>query len=126
MKGGAVEPGFTGTIGTAGPVWSGTSTAGPYSSATGQPIPDPYSSQSGGRRRKSKALANALRELKKGGKRTAKKGSKKTRLTRRMKGGASQYLPGGASAGFTGAGAARGMGGYQDVGTPRANGVLSA
>ena len=127
MKGGAVEPGFSGTIGTAGPVWSGTSTATPYSSATGGAIPDPYSSQSGGRRR-GMSMKTMKRMLKKNGlkvsgrKSTLTKRMKKARL---MKGGAAQYLPAKASAGFVGTGE-RGLANAVDVGTPMPNGVQSA
>jgi hypothetical protein len=127
MYGGANEPSFgvDRELGTAGPSWTGVSTAGAVNSATGQPMADPTAPQAGGRRRKSKALANALRELKKGGKRTLKNKGKKTRLTKRMKGGAAQYLPARASAGFSGAGS-RGLADYTDVSgsAPRANDVV--
>ncbi len=111
MKGGAVLPGMSGTIGTAGAEWSGTSLSGPYSSATGQPIADPYSSQAGGRRRRHRKT--------RGRKSRGRKGR------RTMRGGAAQYLPAKASAGFSGAGS-RGLADYSDVSgsAPRANDVV--
>lgn len=129
MYGGAVEPSFGGALGTSGPLWGGVSTATPYSSSTGGAIHDPYSSQSGGRRhRRGMSTKTMKRMLKKNG---LKVSGKKSTLTKRMKkarlmkGGAAQYIPGRASAGFTGVGAARGIGGYQDVGIPTANQVQS-
>lgn len=130
MRGGAVEPSFgvDPGLGTAGPSWTGMSTAGAVNSATGQPMADPTAPQAGGRRRKGMSAKTMRRMLKKNG---MKVSGKKSTLTKRMKkaklmkGGAAQYLPGRASAGFTGAGAARGIGGYQDVGIPTANQVQS-
>lgn len=146
MRGGAVLPSFGGTIGTAGAIMDGAGLAAPYSSSTGQAIPDPYSSQSGGVRRRSKNMYRAQmisakktkggamsvktmkRMLKKNG---LKVSGKKSTLTKRMKkahimkGGASSYLPGGASAGFVGTGE-RGLANVVDVGTPIPNGVQSA
>jgi hypothetical protein len=67
------------------------------------------------------------RVLKKNG---MKISGKKSALTRRMKkaklmkGGASEVIAARASAGFTGAGAAAGLGGYQDVGTPMPGNVV--
>jgi hypothetical protein len=98
MKGGAVLPGMSGTIGTAGAEWSGTSLSGPYSSATGQPIADPYSSQAGGRRRRGKTRGRKSR-------------GRKSR--RAMRGGAAQIPQRAGVLEFTGAGAARGMGGFE-------------
>jgi hypothetical protein len=95
IRGGAVEPSFGGTIGTAGALWTSTSTATPYSSATGAAIPDIYAG--GGRRGLSvKAMKKAL---KKAGLKTT---GKKAALTRRfkkigrgMRGGAAENANGG-------------------------------
>lgn len=129
MRGGAVLPGFSGTVGTAGAEWTGTGLAGPYSSATGQPIDDPYSGQTGGRRhRKGMSAKTMKRMLKKNG---LKVSGKKSTLTKRMKkarlmkGGASQVIPGNAAYGFDGSGA-RGLANAVPTGTARANDVLSA
>jgi hypothetical protein len=52
--------------------------------------------------------------------RTQKKKSRKGRKTRKMRGGSAQMGAYKANAGFTGEGAARGLGGYQDVNAPGA------
>jgi hypothetical protein len=127
MRGGAVEPSFGGTIGTAGPLWTGASTAGAYSSETGGAIADPTAPQTGGRRRRHKNMYRdvMIRTKKtKGGRRTK---GRRTKGRRTMRGGASQYLPATANAGFSGTGS-RGMADFTDVSgsAPRANGVLSA
>ena len=130
LKGGAVEPSFgvDSQLGPGNALWSGASTSGPYSSATGQAIPDPYSSQSGGRRRRGMSAKTLRRMLKKNG---LKVSGKKSTLTKRakkaklMRGGAAAYLPSRAVAGFSGAGS-RGLADYSDVsgGAPRANDVV--
>lgn len=89
MRGGAVEPGFTGTIGTAGPIWTGSSTATPYSSESGAAIPDIYS----GGRRKGMSVKSMKKLLKKAGMKTT---GKKAALTRRLKKAGMKMKGGGA------------------------------
>lgn len=72
--------GFNGSIGTNGPEWGSSYTSQPYSSATGGPIADPFSTR--------------------GGKRKSRKGKKKSR--RKMRGGVSLVNPGMVGYGFSG------------------------
>lgn len=125
VRGGAVEPGFTGTIGTAGAIWTGTSTATPYSSATGAAIPDIYS----GGRRKGMSVKAMKRALKKAGLKTT---GKKAALTRRlkkahlkMKGGSAQISSAPVYGAFTGEGTA-GLIGLTAGSQPQNVGVQSA
>lgn len=128
MRGGAVLPGFGGTIGTAGAIHTGTSLAGPVDSATGKAIPDPYSGQSGGRRRRGLSAKTMRRRLKANGLKTSGKKStlsKRMKKARLMKGGASQMIPGNAAYGFDGSGS-RGLANAVPTGAARANDVQSA
>ena len=82
--------------GTGGAGFTAVDTSAPYSSATGNEIPDPYASttQAGGRRRKSKKYKKTKKTKK----------SKKTRKTRknRMRGGAGVYNAGSTGTSFVG------------------------
>ena len=127
MRGGAVFPSFVGGIGgtTAGAEWGSSGLAAPYSSATGQEIPDPYSGTGGRRRMTMKALKKALKKA--GLKTTGKKAALTRRLKkagRSMKGGGAGLIPSpSASAGYSGSGTA-GLINVSDVSTGVSNDVV--
>lgn len=113
VRGGAVLPGFGGTIGTAGAIYEGSSLATPYSSSSGGPIPDPYAGTGGRRGMSVKAMKKLLKKA--GLKTTGKKAALTRRLKkigRGMRGGASENANAGsipaptASGGYTGQGIA--------------------
>lgn len=111
--------GFDGAIAPGALTVNRNDTSVPYSSVSGQPIYDPFSTKIGGRRRSRHSRRS--RHGRKGSKiiyEDVYRGGRKKRTARRRKmyGGVSQYLPAKSGAGFTGEGAARGMGGYVDVG----------
>lgn len=122
MKGGNFY-GFTGALDgtTAGAGWGAVDNSLNYNSETGKPIPDPFSTKTGGKRKSKKHSKKNLYADVMGG----KKGKKSRKVTRRRKmyGGVSQILPAKASAGFTGEGS-RGLADYKDVGTGMPNGVV--
>lgn len=130
LKGGAVEPSFAGTIGTAGAIWSGSSTATPYNSATGAAMPDIYGG--GARKMTVKAMKKMLKKagLKTTGKRAALTRRLKT-IRKGMKGGASENASMGmipsphSVAGYTGSGIG-GLINVSDVSQGVPNQVVSA
>lgn len=97
-------------------------TSTPVNSETGGFMPDPYANQIGGRRHRRSRRHGSKKSLYA----DIFKGGRKRRTTRRRKlyGGANQMIPGNSSAGFTGAGVARGMGGFENVGSSRHNDVV--
>lgn len=101
LRGGAY--GAVGPIAAGAMEWGGAYTGGVDS--TGNPTPDPTDPRGGytgigGRRRRTQ--------------------KKKGRKTRKMRGGSASLPVMRANAGFTGEGAARGLGGFTDVGSSRA------
>jgi hypothetical protein len=86
--------------------YGAVNTSAPVNSATGAVVSDPYGTQAGGRRRKSKKSKKTKKTKK----------SKKTRKTRknRMRGGAGVYNAGSTGTSFVGA--ASGMPGSQTYG----------
>lgn len=105
LRGGAGY-GAVGPIAAGAMEWGGAYT-GAADPKTGAAVPDPTDPRGGytgigGRRRR----------------RTQTKRGRKGRKTRKMRGGSGQMGAFKANAGFTGEGAARGLGGYQDVNAP--------
>lgn len=117
MKGGNFY-GFTGALDgtTAGAGWGGVVNASAKPDGTIGPADT--GAMNGGRRRSRRSRRGKSSRKGKALYGDIFRGGKKSRrgTRRKMYGGASQFLPAKSGAGFTGEGAARGMGGYVDVG----------
>lgn len=87
---------------------------------TGKLGPADTGAMNGGRRRRSRKGKSLYADIFKGGRK-----KRKTMRRRKLYGGANQMIPGNSSAGFTGEGS-RGLANYVNVGSARANDVLSA